>query len=217
MKSVNFIESQRSQDDFDTDLKDDDTNRSRWYSFKLDFFDSFYNDEFTFMSKSIKHTDKNIYFKDVHVFETRIKNLVHVKKSQLIQDNLWTCLHEDTLTWYMTILTNVEKRLLIYDTDVNEWIKTLTRRFQELFITAIIIILKSKYIMKDARSHREFKKYAQMMIQVVKSASLEIIQSQFLIIYNELNVKFQRNMFMFIFIIDLDTFLHELNFCQNRA
>lgn len=29
LKSVNFIKSQRSQDDFDTDLKDDDTNRSR--------------------------------------------------------------------------------------------------------------------------------------------------------------------------------------------
>lgn len=29
LKSVNFIESQRSQDDFDTDLKDDDTNQSK--------------------------------------------------------------------------------------------------------------------------------------------------------------------------------------------
>ncbi len=53
-----------------------------------------------------------------------------------------------------------------------------------------MIILKSKYIMKDVRSHHEFKKYAQTMIQVIKSTSLEIIQSQFLIIYNKLNVKF---------------------------
>lgn len=29
LKSVNFIESQRSQDDFDTDLKDDNTNQSK--------------------------------------------------------------------------------------------------------------------------------------------------------------------------------------------
>lgn len=29
LKSVNFIESQRSQDDFNTDLKDDDTNQSK--------------------------------------------------------------------------------------------------------------------------------------------------------------------------------------------
>lgn len=66
--------------------------------------------------------------------------------------------------------------------------------------------------MKNARSHRESREYAQTVIRVVKTTSLRSINSQLLVIYNDLDVKFQRDVFMFTFLIDLNTFLHELDF-----
>ena len=36
----------------------------------------------------MKHAEKNIYFKNIHLFVTRIKKIAMIKDSQLIKDNL---------------------------------------------------------------------------------------------------------------------------------
>lgn len=54
----------------------------------------------------------------------------------------------------------------------------------------MIIILQSSYSMKNARNHQESRKYAQTVIRAVKTTSLETVNSQLLIIYNELDIKF---------------------------
>ena len=36
----------------------------------------------------MKHAEKNIYFKNVHLFVIRIKEIAMIKDSQLMKDNL---------------------------------------------------------------------------------------------------------------------------------
>ena len=45
----------------------------------------------------MKYTNKNIYFKDIHFFVTRIKKIAAIKDDKLMRDNLWICFRNTTL------------------------------------------------------------------------------------------------------------------------
>jgi hypothetical protein len=79
----------------------------------------------------------------------------------------------------------------------------------------MIFLMKEKYILKNARRRKEFRKYAEVILQAAKSAELISKISQIFLIYNEIDVKFQRNLFMFKVDIKLNNFLTELNDKKN--
>jgi hypothetical protein len=45
----------------------------------------------------IEHAEKNIYFRNVHLFLKRVKDVAKVKNAAQIRENLFTCLRELTL------------------------------------------------------------------------------------------------------------------------
>jgi len=73
------------------------------------------------------------------------------------------------------------------------------------------MIIKERYIMKDARRNQESCKYAQIILRAVKSTKLNFIFNQLSIIYNDIDLKFQRNLMIFTFVIKINDFLCDMN------
>jgi hypothetical protein len=76
-------------------------------------------------------------------------------------------------------------------------------------------LMKKKYIMKDVKRRRESREYAALILRAAKSAELIPKISQIFLIYNEIDVEFQRDISMLKAEIKLDSFLTELNDRKN--
>ena len=53
-----------------------------------------YNEKFSTNDDFVKYADKNIYFRDVHLFIERIQNIVKIKNFEMIRNNLYICLRD---------------------------------------------------------------------------------------------------------------------------
>jgi hypothetical protein len=56
-----------------------------------------YDNKSVVTEEFIEHAEKNIYFRDVHLFLKRVKDVAKVKDAAQIRENLFTCLRELTL------------------------------------------------------------------------------------------------------------------------
>ena len=56
------------------------------------FFDSHYNNKTTVIALVIEHVEKDIYFKNIHVFIERVKDMTIIKKNKAVKRNLYNCL-----------------------------------------------------------------------------------------------------------------------------
>ncbi len=89
------------------------------------------------------------------------------------------------------------------------------KRFKKFVNVTMTFLVKEKYIMKNARRRKKSRKYAEAILRAVKSADLTSEISQIFLIYNDINVKFQRNISMSKKNIKLNNFLIDLNDRKN--
>jgi hypothetical protein len=75
--------------------------------------------------------------------------------------------------------------------------------------------MKEKYTMNDARRRRKSREYVKMILRAAKSAELISEIRQIFLIYNEIDVKFQRDISMFKANIKLNNFLTDLDDRKN--
>jgi hypothetical protein len=174
-----------------------------------------YDNKFTFTDEFIEHAEKNIYFRIVHLFLKRVKNVAKVKNSAQIRKNLFTCLRDLALQWYTFELFENIKDLFRYDNDVKYWKKKLLKRFKESVNKTMISFVKEKYIMKNVKRRRKSKEYAEVILRTAKSTKLISKINQILLIYNEIDVKFQRDIFMSKANTKLNSFLTNLDDRKN--
>lgn len=93
-----------------TPLQPDTTNsplssvKDRWIASDTDFFDPYFNGRSVNTAEAIKHSGKDIYYRDVFVFLGRIKDYAETRSPELVRLNL-SCLRGIALTWYTTELT----------------------------------------------------------------------------------------------------------------
>ncbi len=76
-------------------------------------------------------------------------------------------------------------------------------------------LVKKKYTMKDVKRRRKSKEYAEVILRATKFAELISEINQIFLIYNEIDVKFQRNIFMSKANTKLNNFLTNLNDRKN--
>jgi hypothetical protein len=76
-------------------------------------------------------------------------------------------------------------------------------------------LVKEKYVMKNVRRRRESKEYADVILRAAKSTELISEISQIFLIYNEIDVKLQRNIFMSKANTKLNSFLTNLDDRKN--
>ena len=118
-----------------------------------------YDDKFVRNETVFEHIGKKTYFRDVHLFIKRARDIVAIKNIEIIRENLWMSLRGIALKWWTIKLFVIEKRIIRLKNDVEKWIILLIDKFKE-FITIIIdVVLHERYIMRDAISRRESRKY----------------------------------------------------------
>ena len=186
-KSQESAESSDSVEPFDND---DDV---KWNAQKTDFFDSWYEEKNAIIDNSIEHSNKNTYFRNVHLYIERIKDMTILKDADVIRANLYSCMREHALRWYTEVVNDDQKRLIKLEEDVEKWERLLLKRWKKSSFTTLTVITKKKYTMKNARKHREFFDFVEIIVREVKSIMMSIY-SQLYLIYNELKLKFRRDL-----------------------
>ena len=85
VESFDFSKSSKQQSQNDENIVD----KKRKNSINLNFFDFFYDDKFLINEIDfIVNIDKDIYFRDVHLFIVRVKKMTLTRNEQLIKNNL---------------------------------------------------------------------------------------------------------------------------------
>ena len=92
----------------------------KWNAFELRFFDSLYDEKSAVIGNVIENFDKNTYFRDIHIFIERIKNIAQIKNDTIVRNNLYICLRETVLTWYISNLKENQKKLIKLSNKMNE-------------------------------------------------------------------------------------------------
>ena len=165
-------------------------DNTKWNAEELRFFDSIYDNKSTNIDQVMKHAEKNIYFRDVHLFLNRVKDMILIHEDQFVRENLFICLRDTALQWYIAEISIETKKLFRYEQNLRYWTEQFLKRFNKSFDVSIITILKKRYIMKNVRRHKEFKEYTSVILRTAKSTKLDSVVNQIAMIYNELNVKF---------------------------
>ena len=97
------------------------------------------------------------------------------------------------MEWYIIVLTPNKKQLITYNININEWEAKLFQRFKPLKATKRRTLQRKKYSLADAVKHRKFREYAQIIIRAVKVAEVGDKLQQMFIIWDGLDLEFQRN------------------------
>ena len=183
---------------------------NRWNAAEIEFFDSLYDEKSAAIENVIEHSEKDIYFRNVHVFIERVKDMTQIKDDILIRNNLYSRLRNIAFAWYTFNFSDDHKRLIKFDIEVDEWIKILLKKFKQSSKTVLATVIKEKYTMKDVRKRRKFVKYAQIIIKAAKFAEMSVY-NQIYLIFNDLDVEFQKNLNIFIETTKLNAFLQKLD------
>ena len=191
-----------------------ETKKNQWNSKNIEFFDLNYEGKFAQTKNLIIHSEKNTYYKNVHVFIERIKKMIIILKTKQIRRNLSTCLKKTVLMWHTAEFADFTRRLLIYDEGVKKWKKILLVRFKSM--TAIVQnqFLYQRYLMKNARKYRKFRKYVQKIIRLVKSTEMNSKFNQFNCIYNNIDAKLRRNLHKSTKNTKINNYFIELDACK---
>ena len=70
--------------------------------------------------------------------------------------------------------------------------------------------------MKNVQKNKECRKYAAIILRIEKFANFESIINQIANIYNDFDVEFQRDRVKFSNVINLNTFLRNINDCKKN-
>lgn len=144
-------------------------NNNHWKKFELKFFDFWLSASLD--AESIMQEDKDFYYRSVHLFVERIKNVIEIKEQEIVRTNLNTCLRDDSLIWYTVKLTKLE-RLVLRQIN-NQWIRMLIKWFKSNHSAAINALIRERYILTDLQNQRESFAYIQSMISYAKNASFD--------------------------------------------
>ena len=144
----------------------------KWNASEVEFFDSLYDEKSINIDQIMKHAKKNTYFRNVHFFIERVKNIAIIQSEQHVRDNLFTCLRESALQWYTSKISSKTKQLIRYEKKIDHWTTQLLKRFKKITDVSMNIILKERYTMNDAKRRRESRKYAAKILRTAKSAEL---------------------------------------------
>ena len=152
------------------------TGSERWNPSDLGYFDPHLDKSFG--EGEIVTVGKDTYFRNVILFTERIRDVATVKSATLVKTHLNTALRGTALMWYTTELSELEKLGLRAGDDVEQWCKTLTKRFKESTGVALNHLTAEKYSVADARNKREPAGYVQSVIRHAKAANIDNVENQ---------------------------------------
>ena len=177
---------------------------------ELGFFDHRYGKKTAAEGGPIENTSEGTVYRDPHIFISRARDFTQTFGAEAIRNNLFRCLKGDALTWHTSLLSDMEKRLLIMGNGIDEWAKALTTEFREQPAKAMELFSTEKYTMADAAKGKLPREYAQSVIRLGNSAELPAY-NQLLQIWNGLDANFQLHVAKPTALTRISDFLHELD------
>jgi len=212
--NMRIDDNEENSDDNDenSDTTDDESDfnsqwKKWWNSSDVEFFDFNYKD--SFKSELMIHIDKKTIFRDVHLFNERVKNIAVIKDKKMIAENLYIYLRDIALRWYVFKLTDMKKRL--FKLSLDKWHWALLSRFKKSSAIALITITTEKYTMSNVYQRRKSREYAQIILRKVRSAEMISIYNQLFLIYNEIDLKLRRDLKSFKLKTMINAWLQQLN------
>ena len=152
--------------------------------------------------------DKNVYYRNVHLFCERIRNLTVIKNEELIRANLSICLFDYALIWYTSKLKALNRADLRNLSFENDWIKKLKLRFKSNHSVVIDALIFERYILIDVRSDRESFNYVQQVVNHVMNVNFQNTQQHLTWAWKNLNFDLKRDISTSSKTISLTNFLH---------
>lgn len=175
-----------------------------------------YDGKSTSNGSALEHTGKETYFRDVHLFIERARDLAVVKGAALVRENLWMSLRGTALEWWTAELSATEKRITKLGDGIDEWATLLGGRFKEPATIAIDAVLRERYTMRDAISRREPREYAQKILRAAKDADFTAVKNQLDIIYNGIDLELRRDVKKPEHGTTINAFLTALDECKHE-
>ena len=137
--------------------------------------------------------DKNFYYRNVHLFCEKIKNLIITKKQKIVRVNLNICFRNFVFIWYIAAFNRLKRfDLRNFSLDEN-WIKKFIKRFKSNHFIVIDFFIVERYTIIDVRNERDSSKYVQQIINNVKNVNFFDAQQQLIWIWKNLNFDFKRD------------------------
>ena len=215
-----------SFDSFDSskssNQNDNIDNNIKWNFADFDFFDFYYDDKsLASETNFIVNIDKDTYFRDVHLFIVRTKKITFTRDEQLVKNNLWLNLKNIALKWWTDELSDVERRMIrmimIEQEKLFEWINLLHNKFKQFTNVAMNSLVQQRYTLRNVAVQREFREYAQKIIQLVKNVDMINVLNQLNLIYNDIDVdvrvdtlrRFKNNTTINEMLSDMNEFKHD--------
>ena len=202
-KFFEFLDSSNSIDENNDENNDEN---SFWRFENLNFLD-FKLSTFFELDLMIKN-DKNVYYRNVHLFCEKIRNLVATKNEKLIRINFNICLFDYALIWYISklkILSRADLRNLFLE---NDWIKKFKLRFKFNHNAIIDALVFERYTLIDVRNDRESSNYVQQIVNHVMNVNFQNTHQQFTWTWKNFDFSLKRDISTSNDITSLTNFLH---------
>ena len=155
---------------------------------EVGYFDPEYQQEQGNTQGPVVNAGKYVYYRDVYIFVDRLKDLA---SQHDVKQLLSACLRGTALMWYSMELTELERDLL-RDADLDRWYTTLINRFKIRTSAALAQLTSQSYSLTDIR-HTSPRAWIQQMLYLSKSAGLDSVYNQLLVIWNRLAVSLRRD------------------------
>ena len=148
-----------------------------WHASDIGYFDPLLDKAYG--EGELLTVGRDTYYRNVHLFVERIKDLAMIKGAALVRNNINTALRGSAQSWYTAELTNLERIGLRSDTNgVDAWCTALIARFKEPSGVALTKLTAEKYTVRDARNRREPSAYVQAIIRHARAANIEGVLNQ---------------------------------------
>ena len=181
----------------------------KWSAQEIGYFDPHYDNKTVASGGAITHAGKDTYYRDVHSFVDRIKDMAAVKDAKQMRDNLYTCMQGRALKWWQGVVSEDQKRLVKFGEGVDEWARLLVNRFKESASEAMKTLTSTRYTFEDARRHDDPIDYALTITRAAKSTQSSVY-NQLYLIYNGLETEFRRDLTIPTENTTMDAFLQEM-------
>ena len=201
--------------DFSTDfestsMNDNNNNNNDWKAKNVDFFKS-NAEENKSDDVSIVTVEKHVCYVDVYVFINRLKNLIFLRDDDKLRTILSQCLQNVVLIWHIMKFFEFEKNLFRI-VSFASWYDALIVKFKKRVHVVLKRLHRERYIFVDAKNRKDFRLFAQNIFRHVKAIEMIFIFNQIIMIWNNFDWKFRRDISKFTsettiwkFLFDLDS------------
>ena len=180
---------------------------NRFKAIDLDFF---HFDVFeSYESNDIIFAHKKTIYREVFIFVQRVNDYAYVIDEFVVRENLFFCLRDATMTWYLKKIDDF-KRKTFRSVSLVEFIDELKARFKMRINKIFDKFIAKIFIVKNARKNREATSFFQNIILYAQSTNIFDLQRQLIWAWQQLNVDFRTIMIMSTINTSIQDFIEEL-------